>query len=400
MVDGDGFIDPGEIRWYLPALNQLGDIFIGERGIDPEATLYYGQNNWNHDYQYLVSTIRNEAGNYSQYKMLAEEGFAYNTSDDRPLYSLRCVRNLGVNTEDGKDPINYSEGFYDKNSISNSKTLLLNTYRPPQQYVQKDETTRTMDLTYLNDKSKRGFVNTELSAEHTERSDENQLYNKFQWADGRVTASHPDPKLGTYIWFSADEVAYGERRNNSMRTLTRAYLYPNDIQDSVQTANQSPRQGWRAPNQKELMLLHFHANGFSAGTKHSCTQKDGKNSRGDLHSGYSGDNWFYCRTVFSYSGVKANRAGRDWTTDWVTNATFVKTPDTGGIATTQNTGNYYRVNKNNECPSADPTSFANYRYAFGIQHNGTGFGLLFLDWYLQGNTNTKNCLLVPVRDVR
>ena len=399
-VDGDGFIDPGEIRWYLPALNQLGDIFIGERGIDPEATLYYGQNNWNHDYQYLTATIRDEAENYSQYKMLAEEGFAYNTSDDRPFYSLRCVRNLGVNKEAGKDPINYSEGFYDKNSIGNSKTLLLNTYRPPQQYVQIDETTRTMDLTYLNDKSKRGFVNTELSAEHTERSDENQLYNKFQWADGRVTASHPDPKKGTYIWFSADEVAYGERRNNSMRTLTRAYLYPNDIQDSVQTANQSPRQGWRAPNQKELMLLHFHANGFSAGTKHSCTQKDGKNSRGDSHSGYSGDNWFYCRTVFSYSGVKANRAGRDWTTDWVTDATFVKTPDTGGIATTQNTGNYYRVNKNNECPSADPTSFANYRYAFGIQHDGTGFGLLFLDWYLQGNTNTRNCLLVPVRDVR
>lgn len=323
--------------------------------------------------------------------MLAEEGFAYNTSDDRPLYNLRCVRNLGVNGN-----INYSEGFYDKNSIGNSKNLLLSTYKPPQQYVQVDENTRTMDLTYLNDDSKRGFVNTELSAEHTERSDENQLYNKFQWADGRVTASHPDPKKGTYIWFSADEVAYGERRNNSMRTLTRAYLYPNDIQDSVQTANQSPRQGWRAPNQKELMLLHFHAKGFQAGSSHTCHQEDG----GVSHDGYNGANWFYCRTVFSYSGVKANRAGRDWTTDWVTDATFVKTPDTGGIATTQNTGNYYRVNKNNECPSADPTSYANYRYAFGIQHNGTGFGLLFLDWYLQGNTNTRNCLLVPVRDVR
>lgn len=390
-VDGDGFIDPGEIRWYLPAVNQLGDIFIGERGIEPEATLYYGQNNWNHDYQYLTATVRKEKGNYSQYKMLAEEGFAYNTSDDRPFYSLRCVRNLGVNGD-----INYKEGFYDKNNIGNSKTLLLNTYKPPQQYVQVDETNRTMDLTYLNDKSKRGFVNTELTAEHTERSDENQLYDKFQWADGRVTASHPDPKKGTYIWFSADEVAYGERRNNSMKTLTRAYLYPNDIKDSVQTAKQSPKQGWRAPNQKELMLLHFHANGFRAGTSHSCKQEDG----GNKHDGYSGDNWFFCRTVFSYSGVKANRAGRDWTDNWVTNATFVKTPDTGGIATTQNEGNYYRVDKNNECPSADPTSFANYRYAFGIQHDGTGFGLLFLDWYLQGNTNTRNCLLVPVRDVR
>lgn len=390
-VDGDGFIDPGEIRWYLPAVNQLGDIFIGERGIDPEATLYYGQNNWNHDYQYLTATVRNEKGNYSQYKMLAEEGFAYNTSDDRTLYSLRCVRNLGVNGD-----INYKEGFYDKNNIGNSKTLLLNTYRPPQQYVQVDETNRTMDLTYLNDKSKRGFVNTELTAEHTERSDENQLYNKFQWADGPVYASHKDPDKDSYKLFSADEVAFGERKNNSMRTLSRAYLYPNDLEGEIQTANESPKQGWRAPNQKELMLLHFHANGFRANTKHTSTNADG----GTHRTGFSGDNWFFCRTVFSYSGVKAKRLGRDLPTNWVENTSFVETSDPVNNPTTKNEGNYYLVDKNNECPSADPTHFANYRYAFGIQHNGTGFGLLFLDWYLQGNTNTKNCLLVPVRDVR
>lgn len=390
-VDGDGFIDPGEIRWYLPAVNQLGDIFIGERGIDPEATLYYGQNTWNHNYQYLTATIREEKTNYTQYKVLAEEGFAYNTSDDATFYNIRCVRNLGVNGD-----INYKEGFYDKNSISNSKNLLLSTYKPPQQYVKINEGDRTMDLTYLNDDSKRGFVNTELTAEHTERSDENQLYNKFQWADGRVTASHPDPIRGTYIWFSADEVAYGERRNNSMRTLTRAYLYPNDIQDSVQTAKESPKQGWRAPNQKELMLLHFHANGFSEKSSHTCYQKDG----GNKHDGYNGKNWFFCRTVFSYGGVKANRAGRTWTDNWVTDASFVKTPDLVNNPNTRNEGAYYRVDENNESPNADPTSFANYRYAFGIQHDGSGFGLLFLDWYLQGNTNTKNCLLVPVRDVR
>lgn len=390
-VNGDGFINPSEIRWYLPALNQLGDIFIGERGIDPEATLYYGQNNWNHDYQYLTATIRDEAGNYSQYKMLAEEGFAYNTSDDRPLYNLRCVRNLGVNGN-----INYSEGFYDKNSIGNSKNLLLSTYKPPQQYVQISEGDRTMDLTYLNDDSKRGFVNTELTAEHTERSDENQLYNKFQWADGPVYASHKDPDKDSYKLFSADEVAFGERKNNSMRTLSRAYLYPNDLEGEIQTANESPKQGWRAPNQKELMLLHFHANGFSADTKHTSTNADG----GTHRTGFSGNNWFFCRTVFSYSGVKAKRLGRDLPTNWVENTSFVKTSDPVNNPTTKNEGNYYLVDKNNECPSADPTNFANYRYAFGIQHDGSGFGLLFLDWYLQGNTNTKNCLLVPVRDVR
>lgn len=396
-LDGDGFIDPGEIRWYLPALNQLGDVFIGERGIEPEATLYYGQTAWNHEYQYLTATIRNEAGNYTQYKVLAEEGFAYNASEafagSQTFYNVRCVRNLGVNGD-----TNYKEGFYDKNNVSNSLTLLLNNFDEPQQYVQVNENDRTMDLTYLNDKSKRGFVNTELTAEHTERSDENQLYNKFQWADGAVTASRGTLYSSTstsYRRFSGDEVAYGERNITSMRTLTRASLYPNDLPNTVQQASDSPQQGWRAPNQKELMLLHFHAKGFRAGTTHTSTNADGGND----HDGYNGANWFFCRTCFTYGGMKANRDWRDWTSNWITNATSIDY----GAGGTQNQDNWYRYDKTNRSPgnlNGSAPKFTDYRYAFGIQHNGTGFGLLYLDYYMQNNITTKYCYLVPVRDIQ
>ena len=389
-VDGDGFIDPGEIRWYLPAVNQLGDIFIGEKGIEPEATLYYGQTNWNHQYQYLTATIKDDVNDYSQYKVLAEEGFAYGSMEGfgpgQSFYGVRCVRNLGVNGD-----TNYKEGYYDKNNVSNSLTSLLKYFDEPQQYVQIDEANRTMDMTYLSDKAKRGFVNTELTAEHTERSDENQLYNKFQWADGRAWASHYDGVGHTF--FSSDEVAYGERNNNSMRTLTRAYLYPNDKKETVQSANESAHQGWRAPNQKELMLLHFHANGFRAGTEHICNNKDG----GSNHASYNGANWFLCRTCFSYGGVMANRSWRNWTTNWVTDATSIKGGDNKPI---QNTGNWYRYDKTARAPgNSGAQAFTDFRYSFGIQHNGTGFGLLYLDYILDGNTNTRHCYLIPVRDM-
>ena len=389
-VDGDGFIDPSEIRWYLPALNQLGDIFIGERGIEPEATLYYGQTNWNHQYQYLTATIRDDVNDYTQFKVLAEEGFAYNSLEEfaagQSFYGVRCVRNLGVNGD-----TNYKEGYYDKNNVSSSLTSLLKYFDEPQQYVQIDNANRTMDMTYLNDKSKRGFVNTELTAEHTERSDENQLYNKFQWADGRAWASHYDGVGHTF--FSADEVAYGERNNSSMRTLTRAYLYPNDKKETEQSANESAHQGWRAPNQKELMLLHFHADGFRAGTEHICKNEDGGNN----HASYNGANWFYCRTCFSYSGVMANRSWRNWTTNWVTDATSIKAGDNKPI---QNTGSWYRYDKTNQSPGYNGAqTFFDFRYSFGIQHNGTGFGLVYLDYILEDNTNTRHCYLIPVRDI-
>lgn len=272
---------------------------------------------------------------------------------------------------------------------------LRENFDEPQQYVQVNESTRTMDLTYLNDKSKRGYVSIELTAEHTEHSDENQLFKKFQWADGLAWASHSYTQNGTtyYNLFSGDEVAYGERNNNTMRTMTRASLYPKDLKNTVQSANDYPRLGWRAPNQKELMLLHFYANGFRAGTSHTCTNADGGS-----HEGYSGDSWFFCRTCFSFGGMKANRSWRTWESNWVTDASSIVDNSGNPI---NNSGNWYRYDNTNESLTPTPgRQYYDYRYTYGIQHNGTGFGLLYMDWQMDGNPNSKQCYLVPVRDLK
>ena len=118
---------------------------------------------------------------------------------------------------------------------------------------------------------------------------------------------------------------------------------------------------------------------------------------GNNHASYNGANWFYCRTCFSYSGVMANRSWRNWTTNWVTDATSIKAADN---KPTQNTGSWYRYDKTNRSPGSNgaPTFF-DFRYSFGIQHNGTGFGLVYLDYILEGNTNTRHCYLIPVRDM-
>lgn len=403
-VNGNGFIDPGEIRWYLPALNQLGDIFIGERGIEPEATLFYAQTQWNHEYQYLTTTLFANDGN--QFKMLSEEGFAYNSSEthvgSQKFYNVRCVRNLGVNGDN-----NYSEGYYDKENISNSRTSLISNYKAPQQYVQVDYANRTMDLTYLNDDSKRGFVNTELTAEHSEHSDENQLYDKFQWADGGAWSSQTgtEAEAGAAAspgndTFGGDEIAYGERYEPSMRTLTRASLYPNDKKGVQQPASDSPQLGWRAPNMKELMLLHFHVDGFRQNTTHTCTNKDG----GQNHEGFDGKYWYSCRTSYSFGGVRANRDWRNWASEWLTDSFSNIYLDYASDSKVKNSGEWFRFDITNEAPTnvsgKNYKLYSDYRYNYTILQGGTGFGLMFLHYNLQGNGSSQYCHLVPVRDIR
>ena len=38
--DGDGTIDENEVQWYLAAINQLTDLWIGEWSFDQRARLY------------------------------------------------------------------------------------------------------------------------------------------------------------------------------------------------------------------------------------------------------------------------------------------------------------------------------------------------------------------------
>jgi hypothetical protein len=39
-LDGDGIIDPEELRWYIASLDQLCGLFIGDQGLSSEAQLY------------------------------------------------------------------------------------------------------------------------------------------------------------------------------------------------------------------------------------------------------------------------------------------------------------------------------------------------------------------------
>lgn len=113
--DGDGIIDPEEIRWYMASDVQLIGVFLGSYGIEGDARLYQksaseqlgtNDNDWR---QHIVASNRTPGQtNSNDYARViwAEEGITgsnlhYNSTGQTSKFSTRCVRNLGYHMEGG-----------------------------------------------------------------------------------------------------------------------------------------------------------------------------------------------------------------------------------------------------------------------------------------------------------
>lgn len=113
--NGDGYIDPEEIRWYMASDIQLIGVFLGSYGIEGDARLYQrsatdqassDKDKWR---QHIIASNRYPGDAYrnsNQYPRIvwAEEGvngsnMSYTGSDQTTKFSTRCVRNLGFHME-------------------------------------------------------------------------------------------------------------------------------------------------------------------------------------------------------------------------------------------------------------------------------------------------------------
>jgi hypothetical protein len=121
--NGDGYIDPEEIRWYMASDIQLIGVFMGSYGIEGDARLYQrsavdqaesDKDKWR---QHIIASNRYvfpsnppaDYNNSNKYPRIvwAEEGvngsnMNYSGSDQTSNFSTRCVRNLGYYMEGGE----------------------------------------------------------------------------------------------------------------------------------------------------------------------------------------------------------------------------------------------------------------------------------------------------------
>lgn len=201
-LDGDNIVDENEIRWYLAAINQLTDIYIGEYALDYESRLYpydpvsgsyppNGRVYWH----YASSTY--DVSQRGPVVLWAEEGTSkgnYGSSSNQyngPDYAYRCVRNLGI-------PLNEID-------------------RAPQDFVQPDG--NTFDLSYLDPKALRDYYIAGAGAMpvHNEKSEHNLPRKRFE----------------------VSNMSYGH----------------NNTWQQYQTSNPCASAGYRLPNLRELLIF-------------------------------------------------------------------------------------------------------------------------------------------------
>ncbi|MEG1188612.1 MAG: fimbrial protein [Bacteroidales bacterium] len=194
--NGDNVIDKNEVKWYLAAIDQLTDIWIGENAFDLEARLYK-KTTWQEQW-YVSSTL---VSNSNPRVLWSSEGSSIGNNNDSWLDNTklyyRCVRNLGKGDGDTSAP----EDFASYNSG-----------------------TRTISLDKLSYKAIRSYSTPNELILHHERSADNKPYWSFEVASGYT----------------------GKGKNN-------AELNWDDINNRVNT--RICPEGWHIPNQREMALI-------------------------------------------------------------------------------------------------------------------------------------------------
>lgn len=215
-LNGDNIVQPNEIRWYLAAIDQLVDLYIGEYALD-DASRLYPQNPADRDYQtYWHYTSSSADGDHS-WVLWAEECAALGNYDGSHntvggQYAYRCIRNLGIGLDDPNvEP-----------------TPLI----PKVTQAELDDT-YLIDVSNLSEKARRLSYEASSLPTHNDLSPYNRPYAKFRVAAN--DADYPTPSidvdaLNRWSWKGVQDWRW------------------------YQTASITP-SGYRVPNLRELLIM-------------------------------------------------------------------------------------------------------------------------------------------------
>lgn len=227
--NGNGQIDKNEVKWYLAAIDQLTDIYIGEWALN-EASRLYPRDEANRPggtspYWHYTSS---SADGSDPWVLWAEEGASRGTyftnndelDDSKSLngdeYSYRCLRNLGVD-----DNSNYTiDDIQDIIFIDPGSPDASGNY--------------TFNLSRMNPKSLRTRTDAPLLA-HDETSEWNRPYEKLSVH----FETRPEPKFNRGGLGHWDEGSFTNATNWS----------------NVPNGDINCPEGYRIPNMRELLIM-------------------------------------------------------------------------------------------------------------------------------------------------
>lgn len=258
--DGDGVLDPEEMKWYLPAVNQLNEIYLGATALktplfNPLTDKYWGQTH----YHYLSSDLRTFWGEEGNSTGGADQGERWRNS------RIRCVRNLGAAYPKKNTPA--SAYYFNDDEETNTK---------PELY-KYDGTTRVFTFPNL-DASNFRFIPvtggelqaldaTKYSGLHTNFNEQlkiNLLYSGgFQVAENFITGNDlkkqvvktyadGNPVVDDNGNIQYEYVNYGVGGNGEIPGYMQNWTPCSEYSEAP---NGSDKGTWRLPNQKELSMM-------------------------------------------------------------------------------------------------------------------------------------------------
>ncbi len=290
--NGNGIIDPEELRWYVASIYQLYDIYMGELGLNSTAALhtpemttrldytsgpYRGAKGWR---SHVISSTWN---NNQPTVLWAEEGISiseYAANNDRygkpAPYSIRCVRNLGLDLPTAETVVKEGEAGKEY----------------PTELIQVNKTASgsyQFNLSNLNDKSIRYYTSRELEM-GDEKAETSKVYYGFETGP---KINYPASDLGGY--------------NNSNNFAA--------LKEALEAGQNISPEGYRIPNVREgaLMSLYCDQNWWNeTGYVMVNTWYSNGDYGNGYDSGYTSWQFTYRYATIGNSGCNTIRTVRDW----------------------------------------------------------------------------------------
>ena len=318
--NGNGTIDDDEIRWYMPALNQLIGFWYGEASLPTYARLYQGDFS-----EVSVYTQHNQLSHiYTSTSgdnriFWAIEGSSFGpdgVSWQANTHATRCVRNLNdVISPDNDDDLIVSingdtvtiNGFNDNayRVSQQSGQYPLHTERDIANKLPKSFRVATKNLTaaipattytikapqissatFNNGTITLTFANVSEGVEYYYNTSNTAGGTKFTVTNNQATISsnsstlyifardytHNQYSNATIVTASSVSSPDGDKLvngNTSSSTSTFTLLQSTTLPlcaEYSEESNGSDKGMWRVPNQRELTIIHTYSSKFSLGT--------------------------------------------------------------------------------------------------------------------------------------
>ncbi|WP_185911622.1 MULTISPECIES: fimbrial protein [Bacteroides] len=270
--NGDGKITLDEVKWYVPTSEQLMGMYLGAKSL---PTPLYDANN--------ISFVYGDRINYhyttsDKKRIWSEEGasvgdYPTNETEEKNLpQNFRCVRNLGI--DKGLNDELKKDGFPEQAFEYIESGTRVKVYNQQSNQDEEIIADRIFKMTRLTEQNIRGSrLNKGEIALHDNFDDGNKPYKAFQVAqnlytqtraaEGNVYIYEGNSYSALTSWHATIRSCWYDPNNSIEKSGKKYFALTSEDNDRSYCKNYSEKTDlsdkglWRAPNQREMMLIYI-----------------------------------------------------------------------------------------------------------------------------------------------